>query len=178
MVIEDLLFPRWSIGSQFSLLDYGCGFCDLYPWLKRSMPDADIDYFGYDKLAKVLEMAVEKNVVNPRKLAYDLKVLEGLRFDYVVACGVFNLKVDGESREQWFADVLRQVDWMWQHCEKAIVFNQFSVYHDFEAPELRYSDPSWWMGYLGQRYSRHVAVRVDYGPYEFSVSVRRESWIR
>jgi trans-aconitate methyltransferase len=78
-----------------SVLDVGCGLGDLYDFIKRHYPNTK--YTGFDELSSLIEQA---------KIAYPSgtfiqQSLEAFpkekKYDCVVACGVFNLRQDGDQ---------------------------------------------------------------------------------
>ena len=72
-----------------SVLDIGCGFGDLYSYLKRSFPNRKIDYTGLDVVPVFITEAREQNpdgkFIQSDLFEYD----PSGRFDLVVECGCF-----------------------------------------------------------------------------------------
>jgi SAM-dependent methyltransferase len=76
-----------------TLLDFGCGFGDLYEFLQNE--GLSVQYTGVDINERVIVEA-KKRFKEARFICMDIEE-ETLRegFDAVVACGVFNLRVAG-----------------------------------------------------------------------------------
>lgn len=78
--------------QQSSILDVGCGFCDLYQYLLRSGIDAQ--YSGVDISDEIVSLS------QPASTDFDLKVHDMFEkpdpreFDYVIASGIHYLKCD------------------------------------------------------------------------------------
>ena len=125
--------------QRFSLLDFGCGYGALYDFLKPKYKA--ISYTGYDISEKMIEAAQAKypdsNCVwihgNPTLLS---------EFDYVVASGIFNVKLD-QTYGDWQDYIEKTIDQMNVLSNKGFSFNILTKYSDaeFMKDHLYYADP-------------------------------------
>ncbi len=96
------------------VLDFGCGKGDFYEYLIKH--GIDCEYTGIDINPVLIEFA-SKKFKNARFIACDIE--DGIKgdFDYVIACGVFNLKVDGVKESAFNAIRL-----LYMHTIKSLLF--------------------------------------------------------
>jgi len=101
-----------------SVLDVGCGLGDLFAFLDGR--GLSVRYLGCDMLPEMVAAARKKHP-QPRARFEVRDVVEHplpRRFDYVVACGTFNLRVEGHE------DYLRSaIASMYGSCRRAVAFN-------------------------------------------------------
>lgn len=160
--------PQW--GGQ-SVLDVGCGFCDLYEVLKSRGFYGH--YTGVDITDEVLQIA--------RKRHPDLQILnrdilrEPFRdqFDYVIASGTFNIKFCNEMS----GFVIKMMEVMFEHSNKGVAVNYLSTYVDFQHPEAHHTDPGWIFD-KAKKLTKRILLRHDYMPYEFTFYLFKDDHIR
>lgn len=163
-----------SIAQDFSINDYGCGYGALVQYLiNQNYKFAS--YTGFDITQAMLDKASE--------MFGDIKACRFTRnentlspADYTIASGLLSLKLDA-SNEQWEEYVLQLLDKLWALSEKGLAFNSLTKYSDPERmrPDLYYPDPCFLFDYCKTRFSKNVALLHDYGVYEFTLLVRRDS---
>lgn len=73
---------------KFSILDYGCGYGTLVDYLMEK--GYEVEYYGYDILAKSIALARQLYGGKPRQKFFSEKV-RLVEADYVVESGVFNV---------------------------------------------------------------------------------------
>jgi len=155
----------------FSLNDFGCGYGALYDYMAERK--YDFEYHGYDLSESMIKKAhtLYKDADNCRFTQSD--VLE--EADYTTACGLFNVKMDVDSREweQYVLEVLEKID---QSSRRGFAFNILTRYSDPEClkDHLYYADPCFYFDYCKKKFSNHVALLHDYPLYEFSILVRKD----
>jgi hypothetical protein len=95
------------------------------------------------------------------------------RFDYAVASGIFNVRLDAPV-EQWRTHVVATIERLAQLSSKGFAFNMLSRYADAEMMRdyLYYADPGECFRLCKERWSRNVALLHDYDLYEFTIMVR------
>jgi SAM-dependent methyltransferase len=101
-----------------SVADVGCGVGDLYAHLQEQ--GLEVKYWGCD-LAPAMVAAARRKHPQARARFVVRDILErGLprRFDFVVASGTFNIRVEDHE-----AHVRRLVTAMYEGCRRAVVFN-------------------------------------------------------
>ena len=93
--------------------------------------------------------------------------------DYVVASGIFNVKLE-HTREAWWDYVSQTLAIMQSLCRRGFAFNMLTAYSDADKQrdDLFYADPCRVFDTCRQRFSARVALLHDYPLYEFTVIVR------
>lgn len=89
-------FKLLSIGNEEKLLDFGCGFCRLYPIYKSQIGNSETDgYYGIDVSRRELELA--ESIHNELKIGQSLFEYDGMHipfkdnfFDKISCWGVFD----------------------------------------------------------------------------------------
>jgi len=176
----------WDKGKQFlrfhqltsnldlggaSLLDVGCGFGDFVDYL-RCLGIEGCSYTGIDLVGEFI--AEGKGRFGSPRATFVQTSLEDYEpaaaFDYVIASGTFNLRVEGvdgyelirRSLARMFAlsRIAVSVDFISDKVDHAHAHNFNS------APETILS--------MAYGLSRNVMLRNDYFPFEFSVTIYKD----
>jgi SAM-dependent methyltransferase len=155
------------------VLDFGCGPGHLLTYLRDELGFAG-EYVGYDLAESALSVARAKfpDIRFERREILSQGIPE--RFDYVLASGVFNNRVD----DNWGL-MTSILDVLHSSADAAIAFNAMSTYVDFMAPDLWYVDPRLVLDHCKVHLSPAVTIRHDYQvkpgvlPFEFTTYVRR-----
>lgn len=170
---------RFSVLSEHALshptssvLDVGCGFADLYDYLLNFGWRGK--YTGVDLVPDLLEVARDRH----RDL--DLRVIDitdqgsGLgSYDFVIASGVFNARLRiGDNREH----IARALSAIYSLSRVALSVDFLSTYVDFQRENAWHTDPSWALA-EARKLSRRLALRLDYMPYEFALTIFRDDSI-
>jgi SAM-dependent methyltransferase len=140
--------------NNASILDYGCGTGDFFRFLKRR--GIDVRYTGVDINENFVELAKKKypecffQVMD----ASDDR-LDGF-FDYIVICGVFNLRVPGVEDDMKEALVT-----LFKHCNKGLALNCLSSHTPIKDPELNYTSPEKMVRFTLENLSPYFALRHD-----------------
>ena len=157
---------------ESSVLDVGCGFCDLYDFLiQRGWRGR---YTGVDIVPGLLEVARKRHPrldVRELDITDDSTVLE--EYDFVVASGTLNAALPSGSNEAHIEVALRS---MFQRTRVATCVDFLSTYVDFQKPGAYHTDPGWALS-AARRLTRRTLLRHDYMPYEFSIFLFRDDLI-
>jgi SAM-dependent methyltransferase len=155
--------------DKYPLLDYGCGFGSLLSYLKRK--NNNIDYIGYDISEEMIKKALEQH---PNGATWLNKLELGMKADYVIASGLFNVKLE-QSVTDWENYILTTLDEMNAIALKGFSFNILTSYSDKEYMRdyLYYASPEHYFKHCKLNYSRQVSLLHDYGLYEFTILVRK-----
>lgn len=164
------LTSNWDLAGA-SILDVGCGFGDFVGYLRAMNVEARA-YVGIDLVGEFIAEG-ERRFGSP--WATFLKTgLEDFApqstFDYVIASGIFNLKVEGiDGYEQ----IRRSLGRMFSLSNIALSADflsdkvEYAYEHNFvSAPETILS--------MAYGLSRNVVLRNDYFPFEFCVTVYKD----
>jgi hypothetical protein len=150
--------------------DFGCGYAALFDFLCDH--GYQVTYSGFDIAAPMIDAARCRWAHNGTcRFSQDESILDGA--DYVVASGVFNVKLQAPP-DAWHSHVVATIDQIARLARRGFAFNALTSYSDPERmrPDLYYGDPCLFFDLCKRRYSRHVALLHDYGLYEFTVHVR------
>lgn len=174
---------RWTAGGQTAhyrsmldigdlsgtkILDYGCGTGGLYGWLRdQGIP---VDYTGYDINPKLIE-AARKKYPEARFGVLDAEETDlGEMFDYILLCGVFNLRVQGVE------DTVRKtVARLFKQCRIGLGYNGLSAFEPKQDFELYYCRPDELLAFAIREISPHVVLRHDRMRYDFCLFIYRQA---
>lgn len=159
---------------QFSIIDYGCGFGAMFDYLYAR--GWKFDYYGVDLIEKMVLAGRETHKDFPNAhFTIDEKELPVA--EYLVAAGIFNIKMDAEYAE-WENFTCETLQRMNAFCAKGFSFNMLTKYSDAERmaqrPDLFYGDPLFFFDFCKRNFSRNIALLHDYGLYDFTILVRKE----
>jgi SAM-dependent methyltransferase len=156
----------------FTLLDYGCGYGALLPYLRER--GFAVEYTGFDLSPAMLEHARERfsgeadvRFVGPQD------TLEPA--DVVVASGIFNVRLEVDA-ESWHAYVTSTVRRLSRLSRRAFAFNCLTSYSDPERmrDDLYYGDGPAFFDLARRELAPGVALLHDYGLWEWTLIVRKE----
>jgi cyclopropane fatty-acyl-phospholipid synthase-like methyltransferase len=157
---------------NFTLLDYGCGFGSMYDFLKLKYDD--FSYCGYDISNEMINEALSRNKEN--KTNKWVTILdEGSKFDFVIASGLFNVKLNSPN-DEWLEYIKKTLLEINALSINGFAFNVLTKYSDAEymKDNLYYADPLLLFDFCKTEFSKNVAVLHDYNLYEFTIIVRKE----
>lgn len=157
--------------KKFSLLDYGCGYGELINYLNNT--DFDCNYHGYDLSEEMIKKAIEKFGANDKTKF--VSVFPEENFDYTIASGIFNVKLNLASDTEWYAYIIETINLFHKISTSGFSFNALTKYSDKEYMKdyLYYADPMQLFDYCKRNFSRNVALLHDYNLYEFTILVRK-----
>jgi SAM-dependent methyltransferase len=155
------------------LLDFGCGASHLYEYILRQGID-HVEYSGLDLSERFVELSQRKFPGN-RYWCLDILNDEAVdlpRFDYVIANGVFNEKLD-LSYDEMLAFLKRVVERLFGLVDRGLAFNVMSKHVDWERDDLFHLPFDVLADWLTAEISRNFVFRNDYGLYEYTTYVYR-----
>lgn len=158
--------------SNFSLLDYGCGYGALAPYMEN-IGYFDFDYFGYDISEEMIKAAKAHNS-GTRRTFLDGDSADFPIFDYAIASGVFNVKLDADLKD-WQNHVKTTITQIFSICRYGLAVNFLTSYSDADRMRdyLYYSNPEEMFGFA-KGLTRNVALLHDYELYDFTLILRHE----
>ena len=163
-----VLLSMWELSKETKLLDFGCGFGDLYEYLIQN--DIELIYEGVDINEDLIKAGKE---IHPNA---NLKCLDFLNlqnadvYDFIISSGVHNLKLE----QNW--EFIEKTFEQFYKCSKkgfSINFISNQIDPEFSKEHLYYSDPSKILN-LAYKYSNRVILRNDYMPFEFTLFIFKE----
>lgn len=170
-VMLDVIRPG---SSAHELLDFGCGAGHLYEHLTREQRD-DINYHGIDLSEQFIRLCRRKHPDTDFQCVDVLRHPECLpEFDYAVINGVFTSRCS-MSFEEMFAFVRRILKLLYSRSRTGIAFNAMSKQVDWERDDLFHLPLDTMAEFVCRDLSRHFVIRNDYGLYEYTTYVYRDS---
>lgn len=159
---------------ESSVLDVGCGFCDLYDFLDKQGWQGR--YTGIDIVPGLLEVARQRHPdldVRELDITDESVPLGEDEYDFVISSGALNAALPSGGNELHIEVALRS---MFRRSRYAACVDFLSTYVDFQKPGAYHTDPSWALA-AAKRLTRRVLLRHDYMPYEFSLFLFRDDAI-
>ena len=167
---------RFSVLADFvlrlpgaSLLDVGCGFCDLYDFLVRHRWQGR--YTGIDIVPGLLDVARQRHPgLDIREVDITSDVASLDTYDFVISSGIFNAVLPSGNNLAHIEVALR----MMYRCSRTCVCVDFlSSYVDFQKSGAYHTDPGWAFA-AARKLTRRALLRHDYMPYEFALFLFRD----
>lgn len=154
------------------VLDIGCGFGDLFGYLRKQ--GTACDYHGVDINSNLLAVARKKYPEARFSQADILADGWSEKGDYVLSSGLFGMGVT-----PWTPFVEAMLERMFALAERGLGFNMQSswspeCYPNGLPTEMDF-DPLRWLDYCRQRLSRRIAFHHDYLPHDYTVFVYPEA---
>jgi cyclopropane fatty-acyl-phospholipid synthase-like methyltransferase len=175
---QELRFERlaalWDSQADASLLDFGCGYGAMLHWLRHRGFTGS--YTGYDLSPEMIRAAEEiAGATQATGSTFTSNRASLAPVDFVVASGVFNVKMNTPEHE-WHEYILTTLDDMATLGQRGFAFNALTSYSDISRrrADLYYADPRELFDYCKRRYSRFVALLHDYPLYEFTLLVTNQ----
>ena len=161
--------------SNLSILDVGCGFGDLYSFLKREgiLSRHKIRYTGFDISPKLLEVARKKHPDARFELKDILEERHLPRSDYIFSSGVFNIRTAEAGNHLEFVKsmLLRMYDLV-NYGVAANFLSEgglpMSSPEDLNSGRYYYFKPEEILSFCRFISSRYI-LRHDYHPGDFTV---------
>lgn len=148
------------------ICDLGCGFGDLYSYLKEHFKN--IEYLGIDLSEKLIGEARDRYPKTVFEVRDILKELPQEKFDYVLSSGALSFKM--KSHEKY---IERMLEAMMAMSTKGVAVNFLSSYVDYKLDKNFHLSPEKAIK-MGRQLTRFVAVRHDYPLYEFTMYLYHE----
>jgi SAM-dependent methyltransferase len=157
-----MLLEPWQLSTE-RVLDFGCGFGDMFAFCRQHYPG--VRYDGFDLNPALIDVGRER--YPDARLSSGDALRGGLtgEWDVIVASGVFNFLLSDnwtfiETAFEWFA----------RHARRGFAANFLSDRVEYRLDHTYHADPSKVLE-LAYRYSNRVMLRNDYMPFEFTVYV-------
>lgn len=156
-------------GAPFSLIDFGCGYGALLPFLARH--GFAFTYTGYDPSRQMIAEA-RRIHADVRGVTFTSEWAAVAPADYAVASGVFNVRL-GMDDHAWRAYVLLTLERLSRCAALGWAVNFLTSYSDDDRkrPDLYYPDPLDIFDWCKRSISRWVWLLHDYELYEFTIGV-------
>jgi SAM-dependent methyltransferase len=156
--------------GAFSLVDFGCGYGALLPFLRQRY---QFTYIGYDRSPRMIAEARRLHEdVDDATFTSDWDAVASA--DFIAASGIFNVRL-GRSAEEWSAYVLQTLAAINERAAAGWAANFLTAYSDEDRKrsDLYYAGPAAIFDWCKHSASRWVSLLHDYELYEFTIGVRR-----
>jgi SAM-dependent methyltransferase len=158
-----------GIQADDSILDIGCGFCDLFGYLRGTGWQGV--YLGIEIVSELLEVGRIKYPDVQTRVADILEEHLGQKFDWVVGSGLFNAKLVMEDN---LSHITKMIGRMYEYAEKGVACDFMSTFVDYQHPDAFHMKPESAIE-IAKSLTSKVIVRMDYLPYEFMLYMFRGS---
>ena len=159
-------------GGPWSLIDVGCGYGAYLEFLASRFEG--VSYRGID-VSEEMVLAAQRRQANRKNARFLCASNPGESADYVVASGIFNVRM-GRSDGEWWTYLKDTLDVLDGSSRSGFAFNCLTSYSDADKMRdyLYYADPCAVFDYCKRHYSRNVALLHDYQLYEFTILDRKQ----
>lgn len=160
--------------ENYSILDYGCGYGEYVNFIGNDRLKRDlVHYTGFDISEEMIRKA-KATFGSFDNVKFDT-TLSGIKHDYAIASGLFNVKLDIADELTWYDYIIETINKLHHYTEKGFAFNALTSYSDpeFMRAYLYYADPLKLFDYCKSNFSKNVALLHDYNLYEFTIIVRK-----
>lgn len=156
--------------NEFKILDYGCGYGALIDFLNEHFHS--FDYLGFDISEEMIQQA--RTVFSISNYRFTSNKEELTPQDYVIASGIFNVKLDASTQE-WENYILETIKELHFYSKKGFSFNMLTSYSNKEYMKdyLYYANPAFYFDFCKKNFSKNVALLHDYDLYEFTLIIRK-----
>lgn len=168
------LTSDWDMNDA-RILDVGCGFGDFINYLHHTNI-ADFSYTGIDLVDEFIAEGKQRYAADKIFMIQGnfltLKIEDS--FDYAIASGTFNLKMDG----------IDEYDYIYQNMKKMFALSSRAISIDFISDKVDYayrhnfnSSPEKILS-MAYTLSKNVILRNTYFPFEFSITIYKDDSFR
>ncbi len=154
------LLPIPRLGS---VLDVGCGFGDLIPFLRQRGFAGR--YTGIDFVPGLIDVGRSVHPSDEFIGADFASFSFDQTYDLVTASGIFNARLNGEAQDDSIRSTLAK---MFSLANVAVSADFLSAQADMRRPDLSYAAPDEILRF-GQSLTRRAALLHHYMPFEFAV---------
>lgn len=157
----------------FSINDLGCGYGALVDYLGTKY--RQFVYTGFDVSSDMIRAAKSRHGASG-KVRFVQAPMPIEIADYGIASGIFNVRFS-RTDDEWIHHIGVTLDALNRTSQCGFAFNCLTSYSDSNKmrDHLFYADPCNMFDLCKKRYSKHVALMHDYGLYEFTIIVRKET---
>jgi len=165
----DVLSNVFKEKSDFSVLDYGCGYGEFLNYLNKNHYK-NISYTGFDLSNEMITQAKLKFPKN----CFTNKTPYNNTYDYTILSGTLHVKLKNDN-DTWKNHIIKTLDHLNQISKKGFAFNLLTSYSDVEYMKdyLYYASPEEIFKYCKENFSKNVLLDHSYNLYEFAVFVKK-----
>lgn len=159
--------------ESFSVNDLGSGYGALFDFLAKKYNA--FSYSGFD-VSQAMVGAANRRHSGEKRARFIVASQPDQISDYGIASGILNVRM-GRSNQEWANYIETVLEILNKTSRLGFAFNCLTIYSDQDKmrEDLYYADPSKLFDFCKRRYARDVALLHDYGLYEFTILVRKQS---
>ena len=159
-------------GRSISIIDYGCGFADLVPYILKSGQFHLSNYQGSEINPAIRKIAAERfSRWNVNGEIVDSK--SGfMSSNWAIVSGTFNVKLD-VAHDRWENNVKDRLRILFSLVDEGLSFNSLSSYVDWQEGALFYANPLTFFDFCKRELSSKVHLAHDYPLYEWTITVTK-----
>jgi SAM-dependent methyltransferase len=156
-----------------SILDVGCGSGGFLEHCREC--GHEIDYLGIDVCPEMVAVCrgLHGDQSARQATAGDLEAWDE-QYDYVIASGTFNAKLDAEEAE-WQDYFHGSILAMFRVCRVAVIVNMMTSFVDYRYDRLYYATPQEIATLAVTKMSRRFVIDHNYPLYEMTAAIYRQS---
>ncbi len=148
-----------------SVCDVGCGFGDLFPYLRDRF--GDVSYTGIDLVPALVTKAAE---LHPTGRFLQMDLIDGTfgePFDYFLLSGALNFRIRNN-----LVHSRAMITRMFELARKGVAVNFLSTHVNFERPANYHHDPQEMLAFA-MTLTSMVTLRHDYPLWEFTLHLNK-----
>lgn len=154
-----------------SILDVGCGAGAFFDFCRER--GHGIRYLGVDVVPEMVAACRQKHGEESAMLGTTADLLaRAERYDYVIASGTFNAKLDAPEHE-WREYFHANIRAMFDLCRVAAIVNMMTCFVDYRYDRLYYATPDEIGTLAVQHMSRRFVIDHNYPLYEMTATIFR-----
>ena len=165
-----------DMNKKVSILDFGCGTGYTLEFLKKKRFKGHYTGIDISKQAIILAKKKYSNYKNSRFKILDI-FNDSLKkkFDYIIVNGTFN----NYTKDNW-SWMKTSLTILYAICKKKLIFNNLSIFVDYQDKGLFYIDPSRIIRFTKKYLSKKCIIDHSYHlkknkiPYEFTSVIIRD----
>jgi SAM-dependent methyltransferase len=155
-----------GISANDKILDLGCGFGDLYPFLEKKLGKGNLQYTGVDINENLIKVAKERFPDATFLVRDILKDPLTEQYDYILSTSCFNLKLEFEDNYQFVEKLLNAC---YQKVNKGVAIDFLTSYVDFRGVEEAFYYEPEKLFQISKKITKRVDLRHDYPLFEFCI---------
>lgn len=170
-------YLRFEIISKYidfennpSILDVGCGSSEFLNFCLNK--NYECKYLGLDIMREMVDASNDRFGPKTAVLGDIDSIQQTDRFDYIIASGTFNAKLDTDMSE-WKIFFYENILKMFNKCNKGVVFNCMTEHVDWTYDRLFYPKLSDLTKFINEEMSRNFIVDHNYELFEMTIYIRK-----
>lgn len=158
--------------SGKTVLDVGCGFGDLFGYIKPKDPQEQLTYIGIDMTKKTVKVAKKKYKKHGAAFIKDNfleRNFKDAKFDYVFASGIFSIKTT-----DWEQNTRAIIKKMFDLCTIGVATNFLSSIHKKQLVTSQYVHPASMLTFCLREITPWVNLIHNYRTNDFTLHLYKD----